>query len=149
MRLMLWGFVTPIWEDVAPEVTVSSGGITYLQDTLGQSGRVIPHDLLIRYRLYVAWTGGLVVEFRLLHTMIVGSISSGGGFGVHCWWDLIWSKQLFSATYIKCRCLPDVLFMVILRCICICKNIFFVFDPKREKINLSKWVGPLRDLYVF
>ena len=74
MRLMLWGLVTQTWEDEAPEVAVSSVGNTYLQDTLGQSGRAIHHGLLIRHRLYVAWTGGPVVEFRLLHTVVVGSI---------------------------------------------------------------------------
>ena len=30
MRLMLRGRVTPTWEDVAPEVTVSAVGNTYL-----------------------------------------------------------------------------------------------------------------------
>ena len=29
--------------------------------------------------------GDPVVEFRLLHTVAVGSISSGGDHGVHCW----------------------------------------------------------------
>ena len=42
------------------------------------SGCAIYHDLLIRRRLHVVWTGGPVVEFRLLHTVVVGSISSGG-----------------------------------------------------------------------
>ena len=35
IRLSLCGRITPIWEDVAPEVTVSSVGNTSLQDTLG------------------------------------------------------------------------------------------------------------------
>ena len=35
MRLTLCRFITPNWEDVAPDVTVSSVGNTYLQDTLG------------------------------------------------------------------------------------------------------------------
>ena len=51
----------------------------------------------------------------LLHTVVVGSISSGRGHGVHCWWDPIRSKQLFSAPYVACRCLPDFLVMVIQR----------------------------------
>ena len=50
-------------------------------------------------------------EFRLLHTVVVG---------VHCWWDLIRSKQQFSAPYVACRCLPDFLVMVI-------SNIFYQF----------------------
>ena len=54
MRLMVWGLVTAAWEDVASEMAVSSVGITYLQDTLGQSGRAIYSDLVIRNRLYVA-----------------------------------------------------------------------------------------------
>ena len=33
MRLSLCGCITPTWEGVAPEVTVSSVGITRLQDT--------------------------------------------------------------------------------------------------------------------
>ena len=57
------------------------------------SGRTIYHDLLIRYRLYVAWTRDPVVEFRFLHTVVVGSISSGGDHGVHCWWDLMRSNS--------------------------------------------------------
>ena len=55
MKLMLWRLVTPTWEDVAPDVAVSSvRGIRTLQDTLGQSGRAIYLDLLIQRRLYVA-----------------------------------------------------------------------------------------------
>ena len=46
-----------------------------------------------------------MVAFLLLHTVVVGSISSGG--------DLIRSKQLFSALYITCRCVPDFLVMAI------------------------------------
>ena len=82
----------------------------------------------------MAWTSGLVVEFRLLHTVVVGWISSGGDHGVHCWWDLIRSKQLFSAPYFTCRCVPDFLVMVIFNfiyiyiyvyvcvrvCVCVC-----------------------------
>ena len=98
MRRMLWRFITPTWKDVAPEVVVPSvRGICTLRDTLGQSGRAIYHDLLIRLCLYVAWTGGPAVEFQLLHTEVACSISSGGDHDVHCWWDLIRSKQLFSA----------------------------------------------------
>ena len=79
------------------------------------SSRAIHPDLLIQHHLYVAWTGGPVVEFWLLHTVVVGSISSCGNHGVHCWWDLITSKQLFSVPYVTCRCLLDFLVMVILR----------------------------------
>ena len=111
MRLMLWRFVTPTWEAVAPEVAVSSvRGIRTLPDILGQSGHAIYHDLLIRHRLWVAWTGGPVVE----HIVVAGSISSGGDHGVHCWWDLIRSKQLVSAPYVAWRCMSDFLVMVIL-----------------------------------
>ena len=84
MRLTLCGFITPTWEDVAPEVTVSSVGNMYLQDTLGQSGRAFHHDWLIWHRLCVIWTGGPVVEFWLLHSVVVGSISSGGDHSMHC-----------------------------------------------------------------
>ena len=47
-----------------------------------------------------------VAQFRLLHTVVVGSISSGGDHGVHCWLDPVRSKQLFSVLYVACRCLP-------------------------------------------
>ena len=34
-------------------------------------------------------------------------------------------------------------------CVCVSvKKIFFV-GPKREKVNISKWIGPLRDFYFF
>ena len=33
---MLWGLITPTWEDVALEVAVSSGVNMYFQDTFGQ-----------------------------------------------------------------------------------------------------------------
>ena len=79
----------------------------------GGIGRAIYHDLLIRHRLYVARTSGPVVEFRLLHTVVVVSISRGGDHGTHWWWDLIRPKQLFSAAYVVCRCLPDFLVMAI------------------------------------
>ena len=49
MRLLLWEIVTPSWEDVAPEVAVSSVGNTYFQDTLGQSGHAIHHDYLMPF----------------------------------------------------------------------------------------------------
>ena len=29
-------------------------------------------------------------------SVVAGSISSGGDYGIHCWWDLIRSKQLSS-----------------------------------------------------
>ena len=37
-----------------------------------------------------------------------GSISSGGDYGIHCWWDLIRSKQLSSVSV--CRALVFVVF---------------------------------------
>ena len=40
MRLTLCGYITPTWEDVAPEVAVSSVGNTYLQD-IRSSGRAL------------------------------------------------------------------------------------------------------------
>ena len=75
---------TPTREVVAPEVAESSVVNTHLQDTLGQVVTHCRHDLLIRHRLCVILTGGTVVEFRLLHTVVAGSISSGGDYGVHC-----------------------------------------------------------------
>ena len=57
-------------------------------------------DWLIWHRLRVAWTGGPLVEVRFLHTGVAGSISSGGDFGMHCWWDPIRSKQLFNVSHV-------------------------------------------------
>ena len=57
MRLMLRGLVTPTWEDVAPE-----GKRTNKKRNIRSSGRAIYLDLLIRYRLYVAWTSGRVIS---------------------------------------------------------------------------------------
>ena len=51
---------------------------------------------------------------RVSAPVVVGSISSGGDHDVYCWWDLIRSKQLFSAPYVTWKCLPDFLVMVIL-----------------------------------
>ena len=31
-----------------------------------------------------------------MQSVVAGSISSGGDYGIHCWWDLIRSKQLSS-----------------------------------------------------
>ena len=114
MRLMLWGLITPTWEDVALEVAVSSVGNTYLQDRLGHVVAHCHHDELIRHRLCVTWTGGPVVEFRFLPNVVVGSFSSGGDYGVHCWWDPIRSKQVFSVPYLERKCWPDFQVMIIL-----------------------------------
>ena len=54
-----------------------------------------------------------LVEVRFQHSGVAGSISSGGDNGMHCWWDPIWSKQLFRVPYVACGCLPDFLVMVI------------------------------------
>ena len=48
-----------------------------------------------------------------IYICIYHSISSGGDHGMHCWWDLIRSKQLFSVPYFACRCLLNFLVMVI------------------------------------
>ena len=85
----------------------------------------------------MAWTGGSVVEFRFLHTVVVGSISNGEDHRVHCWWDLIRSKQLFSAPFVAFRCLPDFLVMVILRYICVCIG-------KNPSTNKSLESSPLK-----
>ena len=39
------------------------------------------------------WLSGRVLA---LHSVVTGLSSSGGDHGVHCWWDLIRSKQLSS-----------------------------------------------------
>ena len=43
------------------------------------------------------WTGGSVVVLSL-HSVVTGSISSGGDLSIHCWWDLIRSKQLSNVS---------------------------------------------------
>ena len=46
-----------------------------------------------------------------LQSVVAGWISSGGDHGIHCWWDLIRSKQLSSVSVRRCS--PDFLAMVI------------------------------------
>ena len=80
-------------------------------------------DLIRSYQQCTPWSPPLVIEptttvcrsqnSTTWHTEVVGSISSGGDHGLHCWWDLIRSKQLFRALYVACRCVPDFLVMVI------------------------------------
>ena len=41
------------------------------------------------------WLSGRVL---ILHSVVTGSISSGGDDGIHNWWDLIGSKQLSSVS---------------------------------------------------
>ena len=50
-----------------------------------------------------------------LQSVVTGPISSGGGHGIYCWWDLIRSKQLSSVSVRKCS--PDFLVMVIQFCL--------------------------------
>ena len=47
------------------------------------------HVWLVWHCLCVIWIDGSVVEFQL---------SSQGDHGIHCWWDLIRSKQLSSGS---------------------------------------------------
>ena len=117
----------------------------------------------------MAWTSGPLVEFRRLHTVVVGLISRCRDHGVHCWWDLIRSKQLFSAPYFTCRCVPDfTLYIYIererlrlkyllhfklllsgttgLRQVAMvapsCKYLFFFF----KFYHLESWLGPMYTL---
>ena len=38
----------------------------------------------------------LSCRVSVLQSVVTGSISSGGDYGMHCWWELIRSKQLSS-----------------------------------------------------
>ena len=68
-----------------------------------------------------------VVEFRLLHTVVVGSISSGGDYGVHCWWDQIKSKQLFRMSHVGvCRIFLVVIILVYCSQLVFVKEIVFI-----------------------
>ena len=58
-----------VTEDVAPEVTVSCRERVSSRH-IRLSGTAIHHELLIRHRLYVAWTGGPVVDFRFLWLLV-------------------------------------------------------------------------------
>ena len=45
-----------------------------------------------------------MVEFRLLPTVVVGSVSSDGDYGVRCCQDPIRSKDLFCVSHVGvCR----------------------------------------------
>ena len=61
------------------------------------------------------WFGNARVWYgpMALHSVIAGSISSGGDQNIHYWWDLKRSKQLFSVSVCHTQCLPVFLVMVI------------------------------------
>ena len=71
------------------------------------------HHYLIWRRLCVVWICGPLVEVQFLHSEATGSISSDGDYGMHCWWDPMRSKKLFSVPYVRCGCLLDFLVMLI------------------------------------
>ena len=48
-----------------------------------------------------------------LQSVVAGLISCDGDHGIHCWWDLIRSKQPFSVSYVMCKYSCDFLVMVI------------------------------------
>ena len=55
----------------------------------------------------------LSVRVSALRSVVTGSISSGADHGIHCWWDLIRSKQLFSGFVCHEKCLPEFQIMAI------------------------------------
>ena len=63
-----------------------------------------------RYGLRHWW---LSYRVSALQSVVAGSISSGGDFGILRWWDLIRSKQQSSVPYVVRRCLADFLVRVI------------------------------------
>ena len=70
------------------------------------------------------WPSGRV---SALLSVVGGSISSIEDHGIHCWWDLIRSKQLPSVPYVARKYLPDSLAMVfqllyiyVSICVCVC-----------------------------
>ena len=73
------------------------------------------------------WTGGPVVQFRLLPTEVVGSISSGGDYGMHCWRDPIRSKQLFSVSHVGLSSYDTLIYIY---------------------IYTLKWIGPHENLFL-
>ena len=78
------------WEDMALEVTVSSVksmDVTYMTHQVNWPRNC--YDELKWRRLCAMWISSSVVEFRLC---------IGGDHGIHCWRNLIRSKQLFTAS---------------------------------------------------
>ena len=73
---MYAGCIRPTWEDVALEVAVCLSRKNVLKRHIRSCGRP--------FLPCVAWNGGPVVEFRFLHSVVAGSISSGGDHGMHC-----------------------------------------------------------------
>ena len=65
MSLTLHGYVTPTWEDVAPEVTVSSVGIKHTFKAHQVELSRIYYDKLIWHGLCAMYIGGSVLEFWL------------------------------------------------------------------------------------
>ena len=83
------------WEDMALEVTVSSvksTDVTYnLPWLVNLASLVCDVDW---------WLSGRV---SVLHYVVAGLISTGGDHSIHCWWDLIWLKQLSSGSVCRAQ----------------------------------------------
>ena len=78
-------------------VTVSSGKSTNVicKTHLGYLAAQLPWLVdLASFVCDMNWW--LSCRVSALQSVVAGSISSGGDYGIHCWWDLIRSKQLSS-----------------------------------------------------
>ena len=52
---------------------------------------------------------------RVSDSVVVGSISIGGDYSVHCWCDPMGSRPLFSVPCVVRGCLPDFLVMIYIK----------------------------------
>ena len=79
------------WKDMALEATVSSVKIS---DVTFKTFRLIGQAVTMTNWFCI--TSVRCGRVWVLHSVVAGSISSGGDHGIRCWWDLIRSKQLSS-----------------------------------------------------
>ena len=92
------------WEDMALEVTMSSVKSTDATCMIHSSQLAAQLPWLVNLASLmcdVVWI--LSGRVSVLHSVVTGSISSVEDHGIHCWWDLISSKQLSSVSVCRAQ----------------------------------------------
>ena len=54
-----------------------------------------------------------------------------------------WGEEHFE------RSIYIYIYIYVCVCVCVCKKWSFFVGPREQKVNISKWIGPQRDLYFF
>ena len=83
------GNCTAIWPKCVLQVT----SVLFTEDMATQLPWLVNLALLM---CHMNWW--LSCRVSVLQSVVAGSISSGGDHSIHCWWDLIRSKQLSSVS---------------------------------------------------